>query len=326
MRVSSLKRGGRDGTLVFVSADGRKALVELEGIRTLQQALDGWADSVEGLREAYRLFADGESGEPLDIDDLHSPLPRAYQWSECSTYLPHMERMRAGRGMGLPPEHREEPIAYQSGADRNLAPTEPIPLPEEAWGLDLEATLSVITDDVPVGTSRAEAPGHVLFVLLTNDLTYRHLMPLEYAKGIGPYLAKPARAYAPIACAPEALGDLWDGHKLRATVKSWVNGELLGAVKADVDNAFDFGDVIAYLTRTRGLAAGSIVGTGTVANVDAARGFGCLGEKRAVEQVEHGHPLTPLLKVGDRIRIEAFDDAERSLFGAIDQVVVAPTG
>jgi fumarylacetoacetate (FAA) hydrolase len=180
-----------------------------------------------------------------------------------------------------------------------------------------------VTDDVPVGTTADEAPSHILFVVLTNDLTYRNLMPLEYAKSIGPYRAKPTRAYAPFAVSTPALGDHWSGRLLRATVKSWVNGELLGALDSGRDNVFDFAVMIEYLTKTRALAAGTIVGTGAVANWDAANGFACLGEKRALEVAEYGAATTPWLADGDSVRIEAFDDDGRSIFGAIDQAVVA---
>lgn len=322
MKLATLKRGGRDGTLALVTPDCSGLLPEPAGIKTFQAALDDWRREGPRLEEAYdRLTASGGASERLAVQKLHSPLPRAYQWCEGSTYLPHMERMRAARGMTLPPEHTEEPIAYQSGADANLAPTDAIPLPDESWGLDLEATLAIVTDDVPVGTTAGDARSHILFVMLTNDLTYRHLMPREYAKGVGPYIAKPPRAYAPFAVNISSLGDSWDGCALHATVKSWVNGGLLGELDSGRDFAFDFCTMIAYLTQTRPLAAGTIVGTGTVANRDPAAGFGCLGEKRAVETTSLGAPVTPLLKRGDTVRIEAFDSAGSSLFGAIAQTV-----
>lgn len=323
MHVATLRRGGRDGTLAVVVPAGDRAAVEPGGIATFQAALDDWATAAPLLKKSYeRLVEDEEFGEPVTWADLQSPLPRAYEWCEASSYLPHMERMRASRGMALPPEHAREPILYQAGASTTLAPLDPIPLPDPEWGLDLEATLAVITDDVPIGTTPDEAADHVLFVVLTNDVTYRNLLAGELRKAIGPYQAKPARAYAPLALSPRALGGLWDGRILRATVQAWVNDALLGALPSERDFAFDFGDILAYATRTRELKAGSIVGIGTIASRDASNGFGCLGEKRAVEALEGGAPQTPWLTYGDVVRIEAFDPDGRSLFGAIRQEIL----
>lgn len=302
---------------------GDRVLPEPAGISTLQAALDEWELVAPALRAEYKRFeAIPAAGLRIQADELHSPLPRAYQWCEGSTYLPHMERIRRARGMELPPEHLVEPIVYQAGADQLLAPNDPIELPDVAWGLDLEATLAVITDDVPVGTTVEAAVGHVAFVVLLNDLTYRNLIPREYEKRVGPYQSKPTRAFAPIAVAPEALGNLWADGLVRARVTSWVNDEILGAVASDVDNSFTFPEMIAFLTKTRSLAAGSIVGLGTVANYDLAMGFGCIAEKRAVESLADGEPHTPWLRPGDRVRIEALSPAGASIFGAVDQVVV----
>lgn len=326
MRLGSLPGRGRDGTLVLISADLARRLERPAGYPTLQAALDDWAVAAPALAElSAELDGDPGAGTRLELAELICPLPRAYQWADASTYLTHMERIRAARGMTLPPEHRQEPILYQSGADRNLDPTEDIPLADASWGLDLEATVAVVTDDVPQGTSAHEAPEHVALVMLTNDLTMRNLMPAEYAKGVGPYRAKPARAYAPVAVSPRTLGELWTGRLLRATVRSWVNGELLGELDTGRDCAFDFAELIAYATLTRSLAAGTIIGSGTVSNRDPEAGYACLAEKRAVQTLSGGRPSTRLLDVGDTVRIEAFDSGGSSLFGAMDQTVVATT-
>jgi fumarylacetoacetate (FAA) hydrolase len=324
MRLATLKAGGRDGTLAVVAGDGITALPAPAGIPTLQAALDDWDVALPRLNDALpECIPGGPATVSVAAEELHSPLPRAYQWCDGSTYLSHMERIRMARGMALPPSHDTEPIVYQSGSDRFLAPTEPIPLPEESWGLDLEATVAVVTGDVPRGTTVADAPYFVRLLMLTNDLTYRAIMPLEYAKSVGPYLAKPARAYAPFARAVEGLGPTWDGRLLHATVRCTVRGTLLGELRSDEDCAFDFATLISYLTRTRSLAAGTIVGSGTISNRDESRGFGCLAELRAVEMLRDGEARTPLLSAGDTVKIEAFDEAGESLFGALDQRVVA---
>jgi fumarylacetoacetate (FAA) hydrolase len=325
MRLGSLPGPGRDGTLVLLAADHHRAVRRPGGIQTLQSALDDWKDSEPRLRRiAGTLEDDPGSGEEIELDQLHSPLPRAYQWCDASTYLSHMERIRAARGMEMPPWHGREPILYQSGSDAFLAPREDIDLIDEAFGLDLEATVAVVVDDVPRGTAARHAADHVKLVMLTNDLTFRHLMPGEYAKGVGPYRAKPQRGYAPIAVTPDGLGPAWTGSLLHARVRSWVNGELLGEPDSGRDCGFDFAELIAYMTTTRSLAAGTIIGSGTVSNRDEQVGYGCLAEKRAVETARTGEPITPLLTAGDLVRIEAFDAGGASLFGALEQRVAGP--
>jgi fumarylacetoacetate (FAA) hydrolase len=323
MRLGSLPGPGRDGTLVVLSSDDRRGR-RVPEFPTLQAALEDWDAAEAVLRSLSRSLDEGGAGEALDRRALISPLPRAYQWADASTYLTHMERIRGARGMRLPPEHRREPILYQSGADRNLGPREPIELADPSWGLDLEATIAVVTDDVPRGTTAGQASPHIKLVMLANDLTMRNLMPLEYAKGVGPYRAKPARPYAPIAVTVDGLSDLWTGRLLVATVRSWVNGQLLGEPNCGHDCAFDFAELIAYATQTRSLAAGTVIGSGTVSNRDEAVGYSCLAEKRAVETLRDGSPSTELLAIGDVVRIEAFNAQGASLFGAIEHTIVAP--
>jgi fumarylacetoacetate (FAA) hydrolase len=318
MKLATLKSGGRDGTLVVVSDDHARFVPA--GIPTLQAALEDWPAASTAFATAAAHFAN--SG-PVDLDALHAPLPRAYQWAEGSTYHAHMERMRASRGAELPPDHGAEPAVFNSGSDRFLAPREPIVLAAVADGLDLEATIAVITDDVPMGTTAGDAEEHIKLVVLVNDLTLRNVLPREWSTGVGFYQCKPARSFAPFAVPREALGDAWAGGMLHATVESRVNGELLGALDSGRDCAFDFPTLIAYMTRTRSLEAGTIIGSGTVANRDPASGFGAIGEKRAVETVTGGEPRTSWLSHGDGVRIEAFDAEGRSLFGALDQTVVA---
>lgn len=324
MRLASLRAGGRDGALAVVATDGRTAIARPGGIPTLRAALEDWESAWPMLQQAAALIEQGTADEAIAVgaDDLASPLPRAFQWCDGSTYLTHMQRIRAARGMPLPPGHDTEPIVYQSGSDAFLAPTEPVPLPDPGWGLDLEATVAVVTGDVPRGTRAADVPGLIRLVLLANDLTYRNLMPIEYAKSVGPYQAKPARPFAPFARPVDELGGLWDGRLLHATVRCDVRGETIGSLDTATDCAFDFAELIAHLARTRALAAGTIVGSGTISNRDETRGVGCLAELRALEQLRDGAPSTPLLAIGDSVRLEAFGPSGESLFGAIHHTIV----
>jgi fumarylacetoacetate (FAA) hydrolase len=328
MKLASLK-AGRDGALVVVSRDlARCALAE--GIApTLQAALEGWAETEPRLRAlADKLEAGRVEGQRFDQEACAAPLPRAYQWLDGSAYVTHVELVRKARGAELPEHFWSDPLMYQGASDGFVGPRDPIEATSEDWGIDLEAEVAVITDDVPMGVCAATAGRHIKLVMLVNDVSARALIPHELAKGFGFVHGKPASAFSPVAATPDELGDdAWRGHKVHLPLRSYVNGELLGRPDAGVDMTFDFAQLIAHAATTRHLAAGTIIGSGTVAN-DAARapsstiGSSCLAERRMLETLWHGAPRTPWLRFGDRVRIEMLGDDGGSIFGAIEQEVV----
>lgn len=250
-----------------------------------------------------------------------APLPRAYQWADGSGYVSHIELVRKARGAQMPPSFWTEPLLYQGGSDGFLGPTDPIEVASEAWGIDFEAEIAVITDDVPMGTEAARAGGHIKLMMLVNDVSLRNLIPAELAKGFGFFQSKPASAFSALAVTPDETGAAWRDGKLHLPLRVFLNGVLFGEPNAGVDMTFTFAQFIAHASRTRALCAGSIVGAGTVSNRDTAHGACCIAERRALEQMEHGSPVTPFLSFGDRVRIEMLDAQGRSLFGAIDQEV-----
>lgn len=323
MKLATIAEGGRDGVLAVVSGDGTR--LAPAGAPNLQAALEDW-DAVEPeLRAAAGALDAGElEGRPIDSVCLHSPMPRAYQWAEASTYHRHMERLRAVRGIGLPPDHGRTPAVYQSFSDVFLRPDEEIPLADVEWGLDCEATVGVIVSGLPLGASRSEVEASIRLLTLTNDLTHRNLLTREYATGVGFYQAKPARAYAPFAVTPDELGDAWKGGLLSARVEVEINGDWLGSLDSGSDCSFDFHRILLHMATTRELGPGSIIGSGTVANDDPARGHGCIAEKRSIDIAAGREPSDRFLEPGDRVRIEAFDHEDLSIFGAIDQRVIDP--
>ena len=323
MKVGSLKRGGRDGTLIVVSSDLTRA-VRVTEVQTLQEALDHWKDVSSVLRSLYRQLNQGLANDsfPLNLKELASPLPRAYQWADGSAYLNHVELVRKARGAELPDNLRTDPLIYQGGSDGFLGPFDPIPVASEDWGIDFEAEVAVITDDVPMGVTVGEASEHIKFVMLVNDVSLRNLIPNELAKGFGFFQGKPASAFSPVAVSPEELGTAWDGRKLNLSLSTWFNGKLFGNPDAGVDMAFDFPSLIAHAAKTRSLAAGSIIGSGTVSNRDRSRGCSCIAERRMIEIIEQKTPSTPFMRFGDRVHIEMLDPEGRSIFGAIDQQVI----
>jgi fumarylacetoacetate (FAA) hydrolase len=293
-------------------------------VQTLQEALDHWKDVSSVLRSLHPQLNQGLANDsfPLNLKELASPLPRAYQWADGSAYLNHVELVRKARGAELPDNLRTDPLIYQGGSDGFLGPFDPIPVTSEDWGIDFEAEVAVITDDVPMGVTVGEASEHIKLVMLVNDVSLRNLIPNELAKGFGFFQGKPASAFSPVAISPDELGTAWDGRKLSLPLSTWFNGKLFGNPDAGVDMAFDFPALIAHAARTRSLAAGSIIGSGTVSNRDRSRGCSCIAERRMIEIIEKGTPTTQFMRFGDRVHIEMLDPERRSIFGAIDQQVI----
>jgi fumarylacetoacetate (FAA) hydrolase len=326
MKLATLKDGTPDGRLVVVSRDLTLCTAVPDIAPTLQSALDDWARTAPLLARAYGALEAGQaaSAQPFDATEAAAPLPRAYQFVDGSFYTSHLELMSRWRGIPVPPLFFEEPFAYQGCSDGLLGPCDPIPLIADEWGLDFEAEVAVIVDAVPVQTPASAASAHVTLVMLCNDISLRNLIPRELSKEFGFYQSKPHSAFSPVAVTPDELTPDWNGNHLRLPLRTTYNGVKFGHPDAGGEAPFGFKDLIAHLAKTRSLAAGTILGSGTVSNRDRSVGSSCLAERRAMEIVETGAAVTPWMKVGDRVRIEMLDHAGRSIFGAIDQEVVRP--
>lgn len=327
MKLASLKEGGRDGTLVVVSRDLARATRVAEIATTLQQALDRWDDAAPRLADVYDRLNDDAlpSAIALDPAALAAPLPRAYQWLDGSAYLSHVERVRKARGAAMPPDAATAPLMYRGGSVPLLGPRDPILVADQGFGIDFEAEVAVIVGDLPTAAPPETAGRAIRLVMLANDISLRHLIPGEFAKGLGFIHSKPPPAFSPAAATPDEFGTAWDGTKVRLPLLTHVNGTLFGRPNAGVDMVFDFPALIAHAAKTRPLGAGTIVGSGTVSNRDAGVGFSCLAEKRAIEAIESGASKTPFLRFGDRVRIEMVDANGASVLGAIEQQVVRYT-
>lgn len=332
MKLASLK-GGRDGRLVVVSRDLHWCADAGHIAPTLQAALDDW-DAVE---PKLRLLAQDVEHEAVPLMRFHereaaAPLPRAYQWADGSAYVNHVELVRKARGAEMPESFWTDPLMYQGASDGFLGPRDPIPLADEGWGCDMEAEICVVTGDVPQGASREEGLAEIRLVGLVNDVSLRNLIPTELAKGFGFLQSKPASALSPVFVTPDELGEAWVDGKLHRPLHVSLNGEPFGKADAGVDMTFDFGTLVAHAAKTRSLAAGSIIGSGTVSNRGAdggpgrpvaagGLGYSCIAELRTVETIVDGSAKTPFLRYGDTVRIEMLDDARHSIFGAIEQTV-----
>jgi len=332
MKLASLK-DGRDGRLVVVSQDLERYLPTNVGggsPATLQAALDDWAN-VAPLLQALSDRVEAGEGEPFDQAACASPLPRAYQWADGSAYVNHVELVRKARGAEMPETFWTDPLMYQGGSDSFLGPRDDIRMADEAWGIDFEAEIVVVTDDVPMGVSADAALDHIRLIMLVNDVSLRNLIPGELAKGFGFFQSKPSSAFSPVAVTPDELGDAWRDGKLHLPLLSFLNGKAFGKPDAGVDMTFHFGQLVAHAAKTRPLCAGSLIGSGTISNKldggpgkpieDGGVGYSCIAEIRTIETINDGKPSTSFMKFGDRICIEMNNANGDSIFGTIDQVV-----
>lgn len=321
MKLGSLKEGGRDGTLVVVSRDLSTA-VRATGIApTLQRALEDWSNVAPRLNALYESLNGGDADGAFDVDfnALAAPLPRAYEFVDGSAYLPHVERVRRARNAEVPASFYTDPLMYQATSAGFLGPRDAVKVVSEDYGIDLEAEIVVITDDVPMAATPEQAAGHIQLIGLVNDVSLRNLIPGELAKGFGFLQSKPRSALSPVFVTPDELGDAWRGNKVHLPLLTHINGEWFGAPEAGVDMQFDFSQLVAHAAKTRPLSAGAIVGSGTIANEDTSKGASCFAEKRTVETLRDGKPSTPFMSFGDTVRIEMLDRDGNSIFGAIEQ-------
>ncbi|AWV06402.1 fumarylacetoacetate hydrolase family protein [Marilutibacter maris] len=321
MKLGSLKEGGRDGTLIVVSRDLTRAVRATGVADTLQRALEDWSNAAPRLNALSDALNAGSAEGAFDLDmaALAAPLPRAYEFVDGSAYLPHVERVRRARGAEVPETFYTDPLMYQAVSAGFYGPRDPVRVPSEDYGIDLEAEVVVITDDVPMAVAPEQAAAHIQLVGLVNDVSLRNLIPPELAKGFGFLQSKPRSALSPVFVTVDELDGFWRDNKLHRAMLTHVNGEWFGAPEAGVDMQFDFAQLVAHAARTRPLTAGTLVGSGTVANQDTTLGASCFAERRTVETLEHGKPQTPFMKFGDSVRIEMLDDDGHSLFGAIEQ-------
>lgn len=323
MKLASLKEGGRDGTLIVVNRDLTRAVKAAAIAPTLQAALDDWSKAARRLNALYADLNDGKAvGDfAVDMAALASPLPRAYEFVDGSAYLPHVERVRRARGAEVPASFYTDPLMYQATSAGFLGPRDPVVVPSEEYGIDLEAEVVVVTDDVPMAATPEQASGHIQLIGLINDVSLRGLIPGELAKGFGFLQSKPRSALSPVLVTPDELGEAWKDDKLHLPMRTWLNGAWFGEAECGVDMQFSFAQLVAHVARTRPLTAGTIVGSGTIANEDTSKGASCLAEQRTVETLRDGKPTTPFMKFGDTLKIDITDAAGASIFGSIEQTI-----
>jgi len=332
MKLATYKTDRRDGCLMLVSRDLTRACSAEDIATTMQQALDNWQVIAPQLHARYeQLNREQVASVEFDPRRCESPLPRAYQWADGSAYVNHVELVRKARGAEIPESFWNDPLMYQGGSDDFIGPTDDIILPSDDWGIDFEGEVAVITDDVPMACSEAQAAERIRLVMLVNDVSLRGLIPGELAKGFGFFQSKPASSFSPVAVTPDELGEAWHDSRVCLPLRSTYNGELFGKPEAGVDMTFSFAQLIAHAAKSRNVGAGAIIGSGTVSNKqgtdhgsaisEGGVGYSCIAEVRMIETIRDGKPSTPFMQFGDRIRIEMMDQQGASIFGAIEQQV-----
>ncbi len=335
MKLATLKNGARDGRLVVVSKDLTRYTDAARIAPTLQAALDDWETAAPKLASlAEQVELGSVPTARFHEHDCESPLPRAYQWADGSAYINHVELVRKARGAEVPESFYDDPLMYQGGSDAFLGPRDAIPLGDTAWGCDMEGEIAVVTDDVPMGVSEAEAAGHIKLVMLCNDVSLRGLIPAELAKGFGFFQSKPPSSFTPVAITPDELGTTWKDSLVHLPLHVDYNGQPFGRAEAGVDATFSLARLVAHAAKTRPLSAGTIIGSGTVSNKGAdggagkpvsegGLGYSCIAEIRMIEKIATGEFKTPFMSPGDSVRIEMLDKDGKSIFGAIEQSVEA---
>ena len=325
MKLATYKDGSRDGQLVVVSRDLSTAHYATGIASKLQQVLDDWNFMSPQLQDLYETLNNGKARHsfPFEAARCMAPLPRAYQWADGSAFINHVELVRKARNSEVPETFYTDPLMYQGGSDDFLGPCDDVRVYSEAFGIDFEAEVAVITADVPMRSTPEQALEGIRLVMLANDVSLRNLIPAELTKGFGFVQSKPATAFSPVAVTLDEVADVWKDGRLHLTLQSTWNGRKVGMCEAGPEMTFHFGQLIAHLCKTRNVRAGSVIGSGTVSNKDWAHGYSCIAEKRAIETIENGAPKTEFMKFGDTIRIEAKGKDGMSVFGAIDQEIVA---
>lgn len=323
MKLGTLKnKQSRDGELVVVSQDNKKAVKVNDIAPSLLYAMDHWSDVEPKLQSVYKKLNAGDMPETFDVDQsqFHSPLPRTFQWADGSAFIHHIKLVRMARNAPLPETLETVPLMYQGGSDSFLSPTEDIPQVDFEHGTDFEGEVAVVTGDVPIGVSPEEAINHIRLFLICNDVSLRGLIPAELKQGFGFFQSKPSSAFAPFAVTADELGAAWKEGRLHLPLNVDYNGEFFGKANAGQMH-FHFGQLIAHAAKTRPLAAGTIIGSGTVSNEDPSVGSSCLAEKRMLEKINDGEFKTPFMKVGDTIKMQMFGENGEDIFGTIYQKV-----
>jgi fumarylacetoacetate (FAA) hydrolase len=220
--------------------------------------------------------------------------------------------------LGITNEYERHPLVYQGASDDFIGPRDDVRLPSESDNMDFEGEVAVVVDEVPMGTPQGAAANHVKLLMLVNDVSLRALAGREMKTGFGWIQAKPSTAFSPVAVTPDELGTAWEDGRVHLSIDVRRNGEWFGHPHGS-EMTFNFFRLIEHSAYSRTLRAGTILGSGTLSNAARSAGSACIAERRAIETLDTGAATTPFMRFGERVRIDMFDAARQSVFGAIEQ-------
>lgn len=323
MKFATLQDHTLDGQLLLVSRDQRRCVVAGPLAPSLLHALQHWTAVEPALQARYAALNAGElESQPFDPRQCAAPLPRSPQWCDGSAFLNHAHLMAQAFNTPPIPDLETIPLMYQGASDDFLGPHVDVPLPSEADAIDFEGEFGVVVGAVPMGCAPAEALAAVRLVVQLNDWSLRAMGPREMRTGFGFLQAKPSTSFAPVAVTPDELGNAWHDGRVQLQLEVEWNGERFGQPHGG-EMSFSFGDLIAHAARTRRLTPGTLIGSGTVSNASRAAGSACIAERRVIEIIDRGEPLTGFMRFDDRVRMEArWPGAGAGPFGVIEQRVV----
>ncbi len=330
MKLATIRNGRPDGQLVVVSRDLKRVVSASRIAANLQAALDNWDAAAPALRAlSAELDAGAISGQAFDPRACLAPLPRAYQWIDGAGFLSHLERVSSLKGSKSAELQSLRPLMYQGASDSLSAPMDPIFVTNDDLATDFEGEIAAILGPVSMGANKPQAASAIRLLTVCNDVSLRRLVVDDLQNGFGFFHAKPSTSFAPVVITPDELGPSWRDNRLHLKVRITINDVQFGQPDAGVDMHFDFADLIVEAARTRNLATGTIIGSGTISNrhdeglptKKDGIGFACIAEARTVEKLKYGKARTPFLKSGDRVRIAAVSTDGIPVFGEIDQIV-----
>ena len=320
MKLATIKSGTRDGRLALVSKDLANAVFADDVAPTLLDAVERWPSLESALRARSDALNAGAAGGTFAFDATQamSPLPRCYQWLDGSTFANHGALMERAFDLGITNEYEKYPLVYQGASDDFLGPRDDVELTSESDNMDFEGEVAVVVDEIPMGTPKEKIAPHIKLLMLVNDVSLRALAAREMKTGFGWVQAKPSSSFSPVAVTPDELGSAWVDGRVELPLQIQRSGEWFGHPNGK-EMTFNFFRLIEHAAYSRRLRAGTIIGSGTVSNASRSAGSACIAERRAIETLDQGGAKTPFLRFEERVRIEMFDAANRSIFGAIDQ-------
>ena len=196
-----------------------------------------------------------------------------------------------------------DPLMYQAVSAGFYGPRDPVVVPDEAYGIDLEAEIVIVTDDVPMAVT-PDAGGAATSCWWGSSTTSRCAISSRPSLRKASASCRASRVRRCRRCWSRPMSWVPPGAMPRSTCRCAAGSTARGSARPR--RATTCSSTSASSSpmppRARPLVAGTIVGSGTVANQDEAKGASCFAEKRMLEIIRDGKPSTPFMKFGDVVK------------------------